>query len=308
MSTAEASPEPGVVATLNGGESRSPVQITPDLRTKLQKELGLNDDQLNAWLAMADPNDPENSLSPVHFQTANKETLNALQKSGQLTHLARELVGARAPVAMVAEVSNPGNWQKDQYIGAGAATVNAFIQAGTANAAELPLLKPPIDPNNISLDALVMSVLTQRAEIIEVQLREQISSIQQKNQELEVANDWLTKAKSKKANAGDSTNGNDNSRFEQEFFDYWNSLGAQYQGKPSDGSAPPTPPLQHNSADWDVNIEGLKAKIEALTSQSQLETTKLQQTINKYNQSFEMLSNFINKYYQSINTIIQNLR
>lgn len=280
----------------------SSVVLTPDLRARLQAELGLDEQQLNAWLAM-----DGHTLSPAQAQMANRETLDSLQKSGQLTQVARQLVAVRAPVAMVAEVSDPANWQQDQYVGAGAATVNAVIQAGTANIADLPSLEPPIDSANISLDALVMSVLTQRAEIIEVQLREQITSIQEKNQQLEVANDWLTRAKSRKANAGDATNGTAASQFDQEFLDYWNSLGAQYQGKPADGSAPALP-LQHSSADWDVNIEGLKAKIEALTSQSQLETTKLQQTINKYNQSFEMLSNFINKYYQSINTIIQNLR
>ncbi len=301
MSTADTSTGTVAIPSLERGQDNPPVQITPDLRIKLQKELGLNDDQLNAWLAMADPNDPENSLSPVHFQTANKETLNALQKSGQLTGLARELVAARASVAMVAEVSNPRNWQKDQYIGAGAETVNAFMQAAPNAASALPSLQPPLDPNKLSLDALVMSVLTQRAEIIEVQLREQIGSIQAKNKELEEANKWLTKAKEQKANAGTSGN----SDFGDDFVSYWNSLGAEFQSQDRDSGKAG---LQHNSADWDVNIEGLKGKIEALTSQSQLETTKLQQTINKYNQAFEMLSNFINKYYQSINTIIQNLR
>ena len=138
-----------------------------------------------------------------------------------------------------------------------------------------------------------MSVLTARAEIIEEQLREQIESIQDKNKQLEVANTWLAEAKKQKTAAGSKGT----SKFTDEFKAYWDSLGATYQ----DGE-------DHNSADWDVNVEGLKAQIESLTSQSQLETTKLQQTINKYNQSFEMLSNFINKYYQSLSTVIQNLR
>ena len=301
MSTADTSTASGVMPAIDdSGRGKSLLQVEPDLRAKLQKELGLNDDQLNAWLAMADPDDPNNSLSPVHFSAANKETLNALEKSGQLGLLAKELVAARTPVAMMSEVSNPSNWQKDQYIGPGAAAVSTFIQP-SATALPVDDLEPPLDPSNLSLDALVMSVLTQRAEIIEVQLREQISSIQQKNKELEVANGWLTRAKEQKANAGTSGN----TDFGDDFKSYWESLGAEYQSNDRDGNIAG---LQHNSADWDVNIEGLKAKIEALTSQSQLETTKLQQTINKYNQSFEMLSNFINKYYQSINTIIQNLR
>ncbi|WP_330926234.1 hypothetical protein [Candidatus Sororendozoicomonas aggregata] len=282
------------------------ISIQPDLRDRLKNELGLNDNQLDAWLAMGSSKESGYIASPADFDITNKETLNALEKSGQLSHLAQEVVATQAPVAMVSEVSNPSNWQQDQYIGPGAMSVSAFMQPAP-QALPIGNLEPPLDPNTVSLDALVMSVLTERAEIIEVQLREQIGSIQLKNAELEVANGWLTRAKAAKTNAGTS----DTSSFSathtyknaqgvevtESFADYWASLGADSQSG-----------TDHNSADWDVNISGLKAKIEALTSQSQLETTKLQQTINKYNQSFEMLSNFINKYYQSISTIIQNLR
>ena len=104
----------------------------------------------------------------------------------------------------------------------------------------------------------------------------------------------LALAKDKKSDAGTS----DSTPMTPEMVDFWESLGAKTASGGND----------YDAAEWDVNIEGLKGKIEALTSQSQLETTKLQQTINKYNQTFEMLSNFINKYFQSISTIIQNLR
>ena len=241
---------------------------------------GFSDAQIDAILSMADPDDQGDSLTPTHFYSVNKATLNALQYTGQLDGASQQLVYLQAPVSMVQEVSNPANWQGDNYIGPGASSINSY------------LLGEPVDFSKPSLDALVMSVLTARAEIIEVQLRDQITSIQDKNAQLEVANDWLARAKAKKAEAGTGK-----SNFDSTFQQYWDSIGAEHQSGTS-----------HNSADWDVNIEGLKAKIEALTSQSQLETTKLQQTINKYNQSFEMLSNFINKYYQSLSTLIQNLR
>lgn len=242
---------------------------------------GFSDAQIEALMALADPDDQGNSLTPTHFYAVDKSTLNSLQYSGQLTETAKQIVYVQTPVSMLNQVSNPANWQGDNYIGPGAATVNAYA------------LGEEVDFSKPSLDALVMSVLTARAEIIEEQLRGQIEAIQDKNKQLEVANTWLADAKKQKAKAGSKGR----SEFSDEFKAFWDSLGATHQ----DGNS-------HNSADWDVNIEGLKAKIEALTSQSQLETTKLQQTINKYNQSFEMLSNFINKYYQSLSTIIQNLR
>ncbi len=258
---------------------------TANARRNSLHTAGFSDAQIDAILSMADPDDQGNSLAPTHFYSVNKATLNALQFTGNLDPASQQLVYLQAPISMVQEVSNPANWQGDNYIGPGAASINSY------------LLGEPIDFSKPSLDALVMSVLTGRAEIIEIQLRDQIESIQDKNNRLEEANDWLAKAKEQKADAGTSGS----SSFSQEFQDYWNSLGAEYQGKDNGD-------FSHNSADWDVNVEGLKAKIEALTSQSQLETTKLQQTINKYNQSFEMLSNFINKYYQSLGTVIQNLR
>ena len=266
---------------VNTGTSSSPLTSGNEeaKRASLQTA-GFTDAQIDAILSMADPDDQGNSLTPTHFNSVNKATLNALQYTGQLDPASQQLVYLQAPISMVQEVSNPANWQGDNYVGPGASSINSY------------LLGEPVDFSKPSLDALVMSVLTARAEIIEVQLRDQITSIQDKNSQLEVMNDWLAKAKAKKAEAGSGRSG-----FDSAFQSYWDSIGAERQG----GSS-------HNSADWDVNIEGLKAKIEALTSQSQLETTKLQQTINKYNQSFEMLSNFINKYYQSLGTLIQNLR
>ncbi|MDP0561056.1 MAG: hypothetical protein QS721_01455 [Candidatus Endonucleobacter sp. (ex Gigantidas childressi)] len=281
--------------------------IEPDLRAELKKELKLNDNELNAWLAIADKKNSDNCLSPLAFATANKDTLIALQKSKALSNFSKSLVAARTPVAMMSEVSNPRNWKKDVYIGPGAMAVNAFLHPMSTNTLPLDDMDPPIDPTNISLDALVMSILTQRAEILEVQLQGQIGDIQKKNEELEEANVWLTRAKEQKANAGTSGS----TFFTPEFISYWKSLGAEHQTSTRleiHFVDPAVAGLYHNSGDWDVNIEGLKGKVEALTSQSQLETTKLQQTINKYNQSFDMLSNFINKYYQSIGTIIQNIK
>ena len=91
---------------------------------------------------------------------------------------------------------------------------------------------------------------------------------------------------------------------------FWLSVGARIDQNHRGGDAWDAPDYgsMHNSSQWDVNIESLKGKIEAITGESQLATTKLQQTINKYNQTFEMVSSFVSKYFQSIGTVIQNLR
>ncbi|AMO57852.1 hypothetical protein GZ77_12795 [Endozoicomonas montiporae] len=271
----------GGVTGANTGST--PVTINEGKKSSLRAS-GFSDAQIEALMALADPDDQGNSLTPTHFYAVDKSTLNALKYAGELNDAAKQLVYVQTPVSMLNQVSNPANWQGDNYIGPGAQTINAYT------------LGEKVDFSKPSLDALVMSVLTARADIIQVQLREQIESIQEKNKRLEEANSWLVKAKNEKQKAADKgTTGT--TTFTNEFKSVWNRFGANsFEGS------------EHNSSQWEVNIEGLKTQIEALTSQSQLETTKLQQTINKYNQSFEMLSNFINKYYQSLSTVIQNLR
>ena len=261
--------------------SNSPTITLNESRVSSLRAAGYSDAQIEALMSLADPDDQGNSLTPTHFYSVNKQTLNALQYSGQLDEASRQLVYLQAPIALVQEVSDPANWNGDNYVGPGASEINAY------------LLGEPVDFTKPSLDAMIMAVLTARADILQNQLEEQIESINQKNQTLESANTMLARAKELKADAGTSGT----ARMPQDMIDFWDSLGAKYDDSDS-----------HNSAEWDVNIEGLKGKIEALTSQSQLETTKLQQTINKYNQTFEMLSNFMNKYFQSISTIIQNMR
>ena len=270
-------------ASLTSSDSgpRPSVLTLNDSKIASLRAAGYSDAQIEALMSLADPDDQGNSLTPTHFYSVNKQTLNALQYSGQLDEASKQLVYLQAPIALVQEVSDPTNWNGDNYIGPGASQINAY------------LLGEQVDFAKPSLDAMIMAVLTARADILQNQLEEQIESINQKNQTLESANNMLARAKELKAEAGTSGT----ARMPQDMVDFWDSLGAKYDDSDS-----------HNSSEWDVNIEGLKGKIEALTSQSQLETTKLQQTINKYNQTFEMLSNFMNKYFQSISTIIQNMR
>ncbi len=61
-------------------------------------------------------------------------------------------------------------------------------------------------------------------------------------------------------------------------------------------------------AEWDTVLSNLKNFTDSLTSTSQLDMTMLQSTMNKYNQTFEQLSNFISKYFQSLNTLTGNIR
>ncbi|WP_067518776.1 hypothetical protein [Endozoicomonas ascidiicola] len=259
------------------------VKLNTD-RLDTLRAAGYSDHQIEALLSLADPDDEGNSLEPRHFHTVNKETLNALRYRGKLNEATKDLIYLQAPVALVQEVSDPGNWSGDTYLGPGASEVRTFM------------LGESVDLTKPSLDALMLSVLSARADILQGQLEDQIKAIQERNDLLEEANQMLARARDLKNQAGTSGL----STMPADMVEFWIKLDAKRSRTGDDEN--------HNSSEWDVNIEGVKGRIEALTSESQLDTTRLQQTINKYNQTFELLSNFINRYFQSVSSIIQNLR
>lgn len=66
--------------------------------------------------------------------------------------------------------------------------------------------------------------------------------------------------------------------------------------------------FKYSKEDIALITSNIKNSIDSLTSTSQLDMTQLQATMNKYNQTFEALSSFISKYFQSLQTITSNLR
>ena len=107
------------------GTSSAPISLNEGKKSSLRAS-GFSDSQIEALMALADPDDQGNSLSPTHFYAVDKSTLNKLQYSGELTDTARQLVYVQTPISMLNQVSNPANWQGDNYIGPGAATINAY--------------------------------------------------------------------------------------------------------------------------------------------------------------------------------------
>lgn len=147
-----------------------------------------------------------------------------------------------------------------------------------------------------SLDSLMMSVMSERAMLLDGQVRDQVSQVRAKNEKLAKANEFMAEARTLKNQASSSTCQTmpaDMRTFFEENGIKWDTKGDDYA---------------HNSAEWDINIENLKGFTESLTSTSQLDMAQLQSTMGKYNQTFEQLSNFISKYQQSLGTITGNLR
>ncbi|MTI14148.1 hypothetical protein [Sansalvadorimonas verongulae] len=155
--------------------------------------------------------------------------------------------------------------------------------------------------DNASLDALMLAVMSERAEILEETLREQVQEVRNKNDKLKQANSIMAKARAAKKDSKESRK----TPMPQDVKDFFaeNNISWGSGGEKID----PSQTHQLNAGQWDLAIENMKGWTESLTSSSQLDMTKLQSTSGKFNQTFEMMSQFVSKYYRSGDNVIKNI-
>jgi hypothetical protein len=145
-----------------------------------------------------------------------------------------------------------------------------------------------------TLDTLMMRIQSERALMLDDQVRDQAQKIERKNDLLKQANMMLIDARLKKNEAGKGT-----STMSAAMVAFYEQNGIQYDTKGND--------YKHKKEEWDINIANLETFVDTLTSNSQLDMTRLQSIMGKYNQTFEMLSNFVKKYQSSVDSVTRNL-
>ena len=152
-----------------------------------------------------------------------------------------------------------------------------------------------------SLDALMLAVMSERAEILEETLREQVQEVRKKNDKLKKANSIMAKARDAKKDSKETKK----TPMPQEVKEFFaeNDIPWGEGGKKLGLNEQ----YNLNSGQWDLAIENMKGWTESLTSSSQLDMTKLQSTSGKFNQTFEMMSQFVSKYYRSGDNVIKNI-
>ena len=145
------------------------------------------------------------------------------------------------------------------------------------------------------LATLMMRVLTGRAEILDENVRAQASQIAEKNALLKEANVFLAEARIKQSDAGDGT-----STMSTEMKAFFDSNNIKYDTTGNDD--------KHNKDEWGINIENMQTFIDSLTSTSQMDLIDLQSTMDKYGETFDLLTNFLSKYAGKIDAIQGNIR
>ncbi len=167
------------------------------------------------------------------------------------------------------------------------------------HAAGAPLNKNFID--TAGLDALMLAIMSERAELLEETLREQVQEVRTKNSKLKNANSIMAKARAAKKGSKEE----EKTEMPKDVVNFFAENDIPW----GDGGEKIDPNKTHtlNSGQWDLALENMKGWSESLTSSSQLDMTKLQSTSGKFNQTFEMMSQFISKYFRSGDSIIKNI-
>jgi hypothetical protein len=159
-----------------------------------------------------------------------------------------------------------------------------------------------INLQNLDLETALMAVQTQRASQLEAQLKDQISSVQGKNEQISKLNQLLgalnavAAAFPSDAKAGTQIPGSASAKIT----DVTNA--AKEAGVTVSISA------SSNKGDVDGLVQTVKSQIDSLSNTQQMDMLRLQSLTNKRNEAFETMTNFIKKMQDSRSSIIGNMR
>ena len=153
--------------------------------------------------------------------------------------------------------------------------------------------------NKLSLEALMMVVMVERAEILEGQLREEVEEIKGDNAELKNANNIMAKSRNAKKDASED----DKTAMPAEVRNFLKEHDIPWTTKDDKDKAPG----KLNSTQWDLAIENIKGWSESKNSNSQLKMTQVQSLSGKNNQTFDALSQYVAKYFRSSDGIVKNI-
>jgi len=132
----------------------------------------------------------------------------------------------------------------------------------------------PINIQGMDLESAMMAVQSQRANLLEAQLKSQIDGVAQRNTEIA-------------------------------------KLNQQISGLQAERSRLPVSKTEQQTQQanmFDRQIEQLKSQIDSLSNSQQMDMLRLQSLTNKRNEAFETMTNFIKKMQDSRSSIIGNMR
>jgi chaperonin cofactor prefoldin len=144
----------------------------------------------------------------------------------------------------------------------------------------------------MDLETALALVQKQRAELLEGQLKTQMESVQNRNNDIAKLNDIVNKLKSNRPQkSGDSV-----------------TLDADLQKKLTESGVVVPSSNKWSQAEVDRELDSLRGKIDSLNSSQQMDMLRLQSLTNKRNEAFDLMTNFVKKMADQRSSIIGNMR
>ena len=171
------------------------------------------------------------------------------------------------------------------------ATQNSIALSGNQGGVET------INVSSVDLETAIMAVQGERAKLMEQQLRDQIKSVQDRNDQLTKLNDAQSKLSEVQADlqADAQTNQGINDDQKEVLKKAMEEVGLNTK-------------LPENKGELDALRSQLKSQIDAQSSSQQMDMLRLQSLSNKRNEAFDVMTNFVKKMQDSRSSIIGNMR
>ncbi|WP_254592216.1 two-partner secretion domain-containing protein [Acinetobacter bouvetii] len=164
----------------------------------------------------------------------------------------------------------------------------------------------PINVAGMDIESALIAVQTQRANLLESQLRDQIAGVQAKNEQIGKLNTTLNSLQALLAifsttqNSIQLTAGSNIDRLFQKLKVDAQAAGVDIRSLLKGNIL--------NKADIEALQKGIKGQIESASNSQQMDMLRLQSLSNKRNEAFDAITNFIKKMQDSRSSIIGNMR
>lgn len=174
------------------------------------------------------------------------------------------------------------------------------------------------DLASMDLETALMAVQTQRADLLEVGLKEQMDAVRQRNNEIANCNAILTSLNSKRPSGEDEaymysgsvkkTGGTFGITVEADDLPGTNPPMSMQEALEAQGLGDQFSTEKLTSEEFDTVIQSVKSRIDTLNNSQQQDMLRLQSLMNKRNEAYELMTNFIKKMQDSRSSILGNMR
>lgn len=125
-----------------------------------------------------------------------------------------------------------------------------------------------VDLQGMDIETALMMVQSERAKLLEAQLKDQIAAVQAKNEEIAALNNQLSALNTEKAQTSDTA----------------------------------------KLAELEEQIQTIKSQIDSMSNAQQMDMLLLQSLSSKRNEAFDLMTNFVKKMQDSRSSILGNMR